>query len=52
MTRLSAIPEQNESLANPVGHMSENVWSAARLQGKAVGRVRSLRKCIRPFGGA
>ena len=30
-------------------HMSENVWSAARLQGKAEDKKASLRKCIRPL---
>jgi len=28
--------------------MSENVWSAARLQEKVEGEKASLRKCIRP----
>ncbi len=28
----------------------DNVWSAARLQGKSVGEKTSLRKCIRPLG--
>jgi hypothetical protein len=28
---------------------TDNVWSAARLQGKSVGEKTSLRKCIRPL---
>jgi hypothetical protein len=30
-------------------HLDENVWSAARLQGKSVVEKTSLRKCIRPL---
>jgi hypothetical protein len=30
-------------------HLDENVWSAARLQGKVEGEKASLRKCIRPL---